>query len=53
LTISLGALQTHTSHIIHVCEIIMLNVIYHYYEVSGEINTTVLFGMAISISYVM
>jgi hypothetical protein len=31
----------------------MLNVIYHYYEVSGEINTTVLFGMAISISYVM
>jgi hypothetical protein len=53
LMTSLGALQTHTSHIIHVCEILMLNVIYHYYEVSGEINTTVLFGMAISISYVM
>jgi len=37
LTTSLGAWQTHTSHIIHVSEILMLNAIYHYYEVSGEI----------------
>jgi len=27
------------SHIIHVSEILMLNAIYHYYEVSGEINS--------------
>jgi hypothetical protein len=26
------------SHIIHVSEIFMLKAIYHYYEVSGEIN---------------
>jgi hypothetical protein len=28
----------HMSPIIHVSEILMLNAIYHYYEVSGEIN---------------
>jgi hypothetical protein len=26
------------SHIIHVSEILMLNAIYHYYEVSGKTN---------------
>jgi len=30
--------HTHTSHIIYVSEIFMLNAIYHYYAVSGEIN---------------
>jgi hypothetical protein len=37
-TTSLSAWQTHMSHIIHVSEILMLNTIYHYYAVSGEIN---------------
>jgi uncharacterized membrane protein YcaP (DUF421 family) len=36
---SLGAWHTDTSHMIHVSEIPMLNAIYHYYEVSGEINS--------------
>jgi len=31
-------LNTHTSHNIHVREIFMLNAIYHYDEVRGEIN---------------
>jgi hypothetical protein len=39
LTTSLGARQTHTSYIIHVSEILMLNAIYHYYDVSDEINS--------------
>jgi hypothetical protein len=43
LTISLGTRQTYTSHIIHISEIFMLNVIYRYYEVSGEINSLYLF----------
>jgi len=32
----LGALQTHTSQIIHVSEISILNAIYYYYKVSNK-----------------
>jgi hypothetical protein len=38
-TILLGAWQIHTSHIIYVSEIPMLTMVYHHYEVSGEINS--------------
>jgi hypothetical protein len=38
LTTSLGVWYTHTSHNIHVREILMLNSIYHYDEVRGEIK---------------
>jgi hypothetical protein len=34
---SLGVWQTHISHI-NVSEMLMLNAIYHYYAVRGEIN---------------
>jgi hypothetical protein len=35
----------HTSHIIHVSEMLMLNAIYHYNAVSGEINSLYLFQL--------
>jgi hypothetical protein len=38
LTTSLDAWQIRKSHIINVSEVLMLNAIYHYYKVSGEIN---------------
>jgi hypothetical protein len=33
------------SHIIHVHKIFMLNAIYHYYEVRGEVNLLYLFQL--------
>jgi hypothetical protein len=37
------------SHIIHVNEIFMLNVIYHYYEARDEINPLYLFHTILSL----
>jgi len=50
---SIVGFLTHTSHNIHVLEIHMLNAIYHYDEVRGEINPLYFSWLCYTVIYVL